>query len=93
MPYAVYILSNKTGSVLYTGFTSDLAYRMESHKSETVPGFASRYRANRLVYFETTDERGAALERERQIKAGSRETKIALINAVNPTWRDLSDDL
>ena len=89
----VYILSNKTGSVLYTGFSSDFAERMVAHRDKRVPGFTARYNVDRLVYYETTDDREAALDREKQIKAGSRTTKISLINSVNPAWRDLTDEL
>ena len=93
MPYAVYILSNKTGSVLYTGFTSDLAERVQAHREKLVPGFTARYNVTRLVYYEAVDERVAALQREKQIKAGSRAKKVALIDAMNPNWNDLYDAL
>ena len=93
MPYAVYVLSSKTGRVLYTGFCSDLAERMEAHKTKAVAGFTAKYNVDRLGYYETTEDRDAALAREKQIKAGSRAHKIALIASMNPTWRDLTDDL
>ena len=93
MPYAVYILSNQSGSVLYTGFTSDLQQRVFAHKNKLVPGFTSRYGVTRLVYYQITDDRDAALAREKQVKAGSRAKKLALISAVNPNWDDLYDEL
>ena len=93
MPFAVYILSNKAGTVLYTGFTSDLAERVQAHRQRLVDGFTSRYNVTRLVYYETVDDRDAALAREKQIKAGSRARKVALITALNPAWNDLYDDL
>jgi len=84
VPYAVYILSNKIGSVLYTGFSSELSELMDAHKNKLVAGFTNRYNVTRLVYYETSEDRDAA---------GSRADKVALIEAMNPTWRDLSDDL
>jgi putative endonuclease len=93
VPYAVYVLSNKTGSVLYTGFTTDLAERVQAHREKLVPGFTARYNVTRLVYYEAVDDRDAALAREKQIKAGSRAKKVALINATNPHWLDLYDEL
>jgi putative endonuclease len=91
--YAVYILSNNSGSVLYTGFTSDLPGRVLAHREKLVPGFTSRYNVTRLVYYEAVEERGAAIAREKQIKAGSRAKKVALITAANPHWNDLYDEL
>jgi putative endonuclease len=93
MPFAVYVMTNKTGRVLYTGFSSELAERVVAHKKKLFAGFTARYNVDRLVYYETTDNREAALAREKQIKAGSRASKIALINSINPDWRDLSDEL
>ena len=84
MPYCVYILSNKSGSVLYTGCTNNLARRVQEHGQKLVLGFTSRYNTARLVYYEVTDDREATLTREKQIKAGSRAKKIALIAAMNP---------
>ena len=72
MQYCVYILSNKAGSVVYTGVTRDLARRLEEHRSGVVPGFASKYGATRLVYYEVGEDIYGAIEREKQIKAGSR---------------------
>ncbi|HWC30963.1 MAG TPA: GIY-YIG nuclease family protein [Dehalococcoidia bacterium] len=60
----MYILSNRAGTVLYTGFTSDLAARVDAHKSRLVPGFTSRYNVTRLVYCEAVDDRDAAPARE-----------------------------
>ncbi|HLF79575.1 MAG TPA: GIY-YIG nuclease family protein [Dehalococcoidia bacterium] len=84
--YYAYILTNRSGT-LYTGVTGDLVRRMEQHKLGSVPGFASTYKLDRLVYFEETTDLFSALERERQIKAWRREKRIALINGMNPrTW-------
>ena len=91
--YYVYILSNKAGSVLYPGVTRDLGRRVEEHRGAVVPGFASRYGATRLVYYEAGEDVHGAIEREKQIKAGSRRRKLELIRSLNPTWRDLADEL
>jgi len=89
----VYILTNKSHTVLYTGVTSNLGKRVHEHKTKIVPGFTSRYNVDKLVYYETTDDIQAAIAREKQIKAGSRQKKIALIESMNPEWKDLTEDL
>ncbi len=81
--YYVYILSN-VHRTLYTGVTNDLARRLHEHKHGLVPGFTSRYGIDRLVYFETTSDVGAAIEREKQIKGWLRAKKLALIESANP---------
>jgi putative endonuclease len=91
--YCVYIVANERRTVLYTGVTGDLKKRVWMHKDKLVPGFTSRYNANRLVYYETCAQPLAAIEREKQIKASSRRKKIALIESVNPVWRDLFDEV
>ena len=93
MPYYVYILSNKTGSVLYTGVTNDLYRRVAEHKAKQIAGFTKRYNVDRLVYYEDGDDVLAAIEREKQIKAGSRANKLELIRQANPQWNDLYDEL
>jgi putative endonuclease len=93
MPHYVYILANKTGSVLYTGVTRDLKRRIYEHKEKLIPGFTSRYSVDRLVYFEVSDEALPAFEREKAIKDGSRKRKLALINGMNPDWHDLYEEL
>ncbi len=90
--YFVYIMTNAKHTVLYTGFSSDLKVRVWSHKERLVDGFTKRYYVNVLVYYEATESVVSALEREKQIKAGSRQDKIDLINSMNPEWRDLYDD-
>ncbi len=88
---AVYIMSNRTNRVLYTGVTSDLHARVFEHKLRYDPSsFTARYNVTKLVYFELTDNMAAAIEREKQIKGGSRAAKVALIAAMNPEWFDLS---
>ena len=88
--YHVYIMSNRSRT-LYTGVTGNLAQRVYTHKKKSVPGFTSRYNMTRLVYAEATDDVGAAIHREKQIKGWLRAKKIALIESLNPEWDDLSE--
>ena len=90
--YYVYIMTNKYNTVLYTGVTNNLARRVFEHKQKIVSGFTSKYNVNKLVYYEHTTDVNAARAREKQIKAGSRAKKIALIEKENKEWRDLSED-
>ena len=89
---AVYIMANKRNGTLYTGVTSDLVTRVWQHKNAKV-GFTHRYGCKRLVWFELQGSMESAIAREKQIKAGSRKKKLALIEAVNPDWRDLYEDI
>ena len=91
--YCVYIMSNERHTVLYTGVTSDLPGRCWQHAKKVVDGFTARYGVNKLVYYETCEEPLTAIAREKQIKAGSRAKKVALINAMNPEWRNLAEEL
>lgn len=91
--YCVYIMTNRVNTVFYTGVTNDLARRVYEHKSNVPKSFTSRYKLHKLVYFEVTSDINAAIQREKQIKSGSRQKKIDLINVNNPEWRDLSEDL
>ena len=75
---------------LYTGVTNDLERRVNEHKNGMFDGFTKRYRVNRLVYFQETNDVNAAIAAEKQIKGLSRSKKIALIEGENPTWQDLS---
>jgi putative endonuclease len=89
---AVYIMANRRRTVLYTGVTSDLQTRVWQHKTKHEPhSFTARYNVDQLVYFGTTANIAAAIAREKQIKSGSRASKVALIEAANPEWRDLSE--
>ena len=89
MRHFVYILASKS-RVLYTGITRHLWRRVWEHKNNVFPGFTSRYRVHRLVYFETFKYVGNAIKQEKEIKGWLRAKKIALIEAENPTWEDLS---
>ena len=90
---AVYIMANRRHGTLYTGVTSDLVQRVHQHRESPVPGFTARYACKTLVYFEMHDEMTVAIAREKQIKAGSRKKKLALVESKNPDWRDLYDSL
>ena len=84
-------MTNKSRT-LYTGVTNDLERRVYEHKKKLVPGFTAKYNIDRLVYYEATEDVNAAISREKQIKGWLRAKKIALIESVNPVWRDLSLD-
>ena len=90
--YYVYILSNWNNHVLYVGVTGNLQKRLYEHKNELVDGFTKKYHVHKLVFFETTTDVRAALEREKQLKHWSRNKKIALISENNPNFRDLSEN-
>ena len=78
--YYVYILTNYTDKVLYTGVTNNLIRRIYEHK-------------NKLVYYDNTNEVMTAIEREKQIKGWNRKKKISLINEFNPNWNDLYSEI
>ncbi len=87
--YFVYIATNKTNSVIYTGVTNNLKRRIYEHRNKLVSGFSEKYNINKLVHFETFDNVENALQREKQIKAGSRKKKVELIKRANPDFKDL----
>ncbi len=91
--YYVYILTNQYNTVLYTGVSDDLRRRIDEHKKKLVPGFTEKYNLNKLVYFEEGTDISQAIVREKQIKGGSRQKKIDLINRMNPEWRDLFEEI
>ncbi|MGA8585030.1 MAG: GIY-YIG nuclease family protein [Roseiarcus sp.] len=95
MPRApcVYILANRRQGTLYTGVTSNLAQRIFQHRDGMTPGFATRYGCNRLVCYEAHERTDEAIAREKQIKGGSRAKTIALIETINPEWKDLYENL
>lgn len=85
----VYIMANYDGKVIYTGSTTDLVKRVYEHKNKLRKGFTEKYNVINLVYYEVFDNIENAIERELQIKAGSRKKKLNLINGFNPDWNDL----
>ncbi|WP_073974101.1 GIY-YIG nuclease family protein [Erythrobacter donghaensis] len=86
---AVYMMANHKNGTLYIGVTSDLPRRAWEHREGVVSGFTKKYGCKRLVWFELHATMEHAIAREKQIKGGSRAKKIALIEAMNPEWRDL----
>jgi putative endonuclease len=82
-------MTNKVNTVIYTGVTSDLKKRVYEHREKIIDGFTKKYNVNKLVYYEILDGIKDAIQREKQIKGGSRKKKIDLINSVNPNFRDL----
>ena len=90
---AIYIMANKRNGTLYTGVTSNLVQRVWQHREGVADGFTKLYGCKRLVWFEMADTMDSAIGREKQIKAGSRAKKLALIEAVNPEWNDLYDGI
>lgn len=91
--YCVYILTNKTNKVLYIGVTGNLPRRIYEHKNKIIKGFTEKYNADKLVYFEQTENVMSALDREKQLKNWRREKKVNLIEGGNPKWNDLSENL
>ena len=75
--------------MIYTGVTNSLLKRIHEHRNAVADGFTKKYKVNKLVYFEVFDDVENAILREKQIKAGSRQRKISLINQMNPNWEDL----
>jgi len=90
MSYCVYIITNYTNSVLYTGVTNNLFRRILEHKNKkNKNSFSGRYNCYKLVYYECGSSICSAIDREKQIKAGSRADKVKLIEEMNPEWKDL----
>ena len=89
----IYLLANKTNTVIYTGVTKDLQKRIYEHKQKLIDGFTKKYNVNKLVYYEIFDDIESAIAREKQIKAGSRKKKINLIKSINPEFRNLYEEL
>ena len=90
LDYYVYILTNKSHSVLYIGVTNDLLKRVYEHKEKVTKGFTSKYNVNKLVYFDTTSDVYEALVYEKKLKRWRRQWKNELIEKTNPNWEDLS---
>ena len=91
--YFVYILANRRRGVLYVGMTNDLTRRLTGHKAKLVPGFTKTYGVVLLVYYEEYTSVLEARARERTLKRWRRAWKIALVEKMNPEWRDLSNEL
>ena len=91
--YYVYIMTNQSNRVLYTGVTNDLQRRIYEHKEKLVAGFTTKYNVTKLVYYEVLQDIENAILREKQIKAGSRQKKIDMVNSMNSAWLDLYEGL
>ena len=89
----VYIMANKRNGTLYTGVTSNLPGRAFQHRTGLVKGFTAKYSCKLLVWYEQHESMYEAIVREKQIKAGSRAKKLALIESFNPSWKDLYEEL
>ena len=89
----VYLLASQRNGTLYAGVTSDLIKRIWQHKNDLVEGFTKRYGVHRLVWFEAHESLESAIAREKAIKEWKRQWKLKLIEATNPEWRDLYDEV
>jgi putative endonuclease len=90
---AVYLMANYKGGAIYTGVTSNLPGRVWQHREGVVEGFTKQYGCKRLVWYEVHATMEYAIIREKQVKAGSRRKKIALIVEKNPDWHDLFEEV
>lgn len=89
--YWVYMMTNRNKTVIYTGVTNDLKRRVQEHKGKIGCSFTKRYNITMLVYYESFNRIYDAMAAEKKIKSGSRAKKIALIESINPYWKDLYD--
>ena len=89
----VYMITNYRDNVLYTGSTEDLKTRIFQHKKRLIPGFTAKYNVYKLVYFEEHPDLASAERREEQLKGKNRAKKNAVVQSVNPQWRDLSSTM
>ena len=90
--YYTYILTNWNNKVMYIGVTNNLERRLYEHRNHLADGFTKKYNVYKLVYFESTSDVRAALEREKQLKGWNRIKKNELVQTMNPDWYDLSED-
>ena len=86
-------MANRRNGTLYTGVTSNPPKRIFEHREGLANGFSKKYNCKLLVWYELHDSMYQAISREKQIKAGSRAKKLALIESLNPDWKDLYDTL
>ena len=89
----VYIMASRPGGVIYTGVTSNPVQRVWQHKEDFVEGYTKQYRIHRLVWYEIHDNMESAIIREKRLKKWKREWKDKLIERINPTWKDLHDEI
>ena len=93
MKYYIYLLTNKSDSVIYTGMTNNLQRRINEHREGFGSKFTKKYNVRKLVYYEEFENVYDAIQREKQIKGGSRKKKLELIHSMNPLFTDLYDQL
>ncbi len=93
MAFYTYIMASGRNGTIYVGSTDSITKRVWEHKNKIRPGFTAKYRCSILVWYEVHDTREGAFRRERRIKEWRRSWKLLLIEGLNPTWRDLYDDL
>ncbi len=86
-------MTNRKMGVLYVGVTSNLIKRVYEHKNKLIEGFTYKYNCNLFVYYEILESMDSAINREKQVKAGSRSAKLKLIQEVNPNWEDLYSEI
>ena len=91
--FFVYILAKERNGTLYVGITSELVRRVWEHKEKVVESFTKKYEVNRLVYYEVHESADAAITREKRLKKWNRAWKLRLIEGMNPSWRDLWQDI
>lgn len=89
----VYIMFNSRNGTLYTGVTNNLIRRVWEHKSKTAESFTKKYNIDKLGYYEIYSDITEAIQREKQIKGGSRKAKLKLIETMNPNWEDLYNEI
>ena len=89
--YYIYIMASRS-RVLYVGVTNDLARRVNEHKRGLIPGFTSKYRVTRLVYFQEFADIHDAIAREKAIKGWKRSRKVRVVESRNPRWEDLAEN-
>ena len=87
--YYVYILTSYYGRAMYIGFTNNLERRIQEHKSGLIEGFTQKYQIHKLVYYEYYQNASAAITREKELKGWKRERKNALVQSVNPEWKEI----
>ena len=93
MSYYVYIITNKIRGTIYIGVTNNIARRMYEHRNQLIDGFTSKYKLDKLVYAEESENVEDAIRREKQLKNWHRNWKINLVESVNPNWEDWYETL
>lgn len=89
--YYLYILATSKNAMLYIGVTNNMVRRLEEHQSGAFNGYTKKFQVHKLVYFETFEDVRNAIDREKQLKRWSRVKKNALIERLNPEWKDLGE--